>query len=187
MLERSMSSTRSHSSAARVSTVPIVGIAALFTIMSMPPSASQARSTIAATDSTSPTSAAKPTAVPPWARIASACLSAPAPFRSAIATVAPSAAKRSAVAAPMPEAPPVTSARLPAKRINAYSMGSRSGAWSGGENHSREDEVTDAAVETARASYVRPDRRMRAGAHMSRLRHCESAPPQPRTGSCQLH
>ena len=34
-----------------------------------------------------------------------------------------------------------------------------------------------------KGSYVRLDRRVPTGAHMSRLRHCESAPPQPRTGA----
>ena len=48
--------------------------------------------------------------------IAAATASAPAASRSQIATRAPSAASRSATARPIPEAPPVTTARRPAKR-----------------------------------------------------------------------
>ena len=53
------------------------------------------------------------TAIPPTA---AAVAAAAAPSRSQIATWAPSAVNRSATARPIPDAPPVTTARRPAKR-----------------------------------------------------------------------
>ena len=86
-------------------------IPALQTSTSMPPSPS---TVVAAAFSTAGQSVmSSGTAIPPTA---AAVASAAAPSRSQIATWAPSAVNRSATARPIPDAPPVTTARRPAKR-----------------------------------------------------------------------
>src|SRR6202008_1530274 len=80
-------------------TAPTIGLPALQTATSSPP-----------TRSTAP---ATPAETPPALRTSP---STSPPARSSTTTAAPSSRKRSTVAAPMPDAPPVTSARFPASR-----------------------------------------------------------------------
>ena len=91
-----------------------IGLAALLTRMSMPPSRSWAVATIARTEASSPVSTVMAwTSRPVAAAISSADSSSAEAVRAATATSQPSAASVHAIALPMPLLPPVTSARLP--------------------------------------------------------------------------
>src|SRR6266700_5809782 len=87
---------------------------ALFTTMSSRPWAATTFSTPAATSRAAVTSPAIAIAFGP---IEDATSLAPGPLRSRIATLAPSRAKVRAIPVPKPEAPPVTSATFPARRM----------------------------------------------------------------------
>ena len=96
--------------------------AALLWRTSRRPNSRTAIATIAATWSSSLTSASMASARPPSSVMARATRSASAPRMSSTRTDAPSAAKSCAVASPMPDPPPVTIATLPSTRPIARTL-----------------------------------------------------------------
>ena len=101
-----------------------MGLAALLTRMSKPPSSATQRCTKATTEASSPVSAAMATTLRPLAAASSAAVAASAwASRPAMATSHPSAANARAIALPIPRVPPVTNARLP------FSCRSIGAAW----------------------------------------------------------
>jgi len=116
---RLICTTRSKSAIGKVLTSPLLrSRAAVLTPVTMPaqftsirswPLAFRARAKPAATDSSELTSTLQNTAPSSPARTSPRC-----PFMSKIATLAPSATRRRTTASPRPEAPPVTTAEIPA-------------------------------------------------------------------------
>ncbi len=107
--------TRSHSSSVVSNTVARRIIPALLNRMSSPSNSSTVSRTARRQSAAWLTSQRIKMACPPSSLIVWTTLSPPTSSRSAMATAAPSRANRVAVARPIPDAPPVISARFPAK------------------------------------------------------------------------